>query len=233
MTDLSIILPLHREGLLLGPTIHSLAEAIAQARGGGVQVELIAVLDRADTLTEAVLHQALHDTGLPARVLRSDLGDPGQARNHGIAAAAGDVAAFVDGDDLVSANWLLAGWKAQRAQPDAIWHSDCNMVFGEERMLWWHVDSEGPLFDPDYLAWLNYWDAMSMAATAIYRRHPFRSNDLALGFGHEDWHWNRMTLAAGHAHRPVPGTMHFKRRRSGSQMARVAGADGVSWPVGV
>ena len=87
--------------------------------------------------------------------------------------------------------------------------------------------------EPDYLAWLNYWDAMSMAATAIYRRHPFRSNDLALGFGHEDWHWNRMTLAAGHAHRPVPGTMHFKRRRSGSQMARVAGADGVSWPVGV
>ena len=232
MSDLSIILPLHREGLLLGPTIHSLAEAIATARDGGVQTELIAVLDRADRLTEAVLHQALQDGALDARILRTDLGDPGQARNHGIGAAAGKVTALVDGDDLVSGNWLLDGWKAQMARPDVIWHSDCNMVFGSERLLWWHVDSEGPLFDPDYLAWLNYWDAMSLAATAIYRQHPFRANDLALGFGHEDWHWNRVTLAAGHSHRPVPGTMHFKRRRPGSQMAQVAGADGVCWPVG-
>lgn len=231
MTDLSIILPLHREGLLLGPSLASLAEAIVVARAGGIATEIVAVLDRADRLTEAALAQALADNDLTAEILRSDLGDPGQSRNHGLEAARGPVAALVDGDDLVSENWLLAGWQAQQARPDAIWHSDCNLVFGSERSLWWHVDSEGPLFDPDYPLWLNCWDAMSLAATAIYRQHPFRANDLSLGFGHEDWHWNRVTLAAGHAHKPVAGTMHFKRRRSGSQMARVSLADGVCWPV--
>ena len=63
---------------------------------------------------------------------------------------------------------------------------------------------------------------MAFAKTSIYRRYPFKKNDLQIGFGHEDWHWNSVTLAAGHAHKPVPETVHFKRRRQGSQSAKVS-----------
>jgi hypothetical protein len=93
------------------------------------------------------------------------------------------------------------------------------------------LDSESGLCDPSYLAWLNYWDAMSFARTELYRLFPFRRNDLALGFGHEDWHWNAWTLAEGVPHKPAPKTMHFKRSRKGSQMDKVNCTGGVRWPL--
>jgi hypothetical protein len=107
------------------------------------------------------------------------------------------------------------------------------MIFGNQRHLWWHVDSENGLCDLDYLNWMNYWDAMSFARTDIYRRYPFQKNDLELGFGHEDWHWNAWTLAAGIHHKPVTRTMHFKRSRSGSQMGKVNEIQGPPWPLNI
>lgn len=165
MTDISIIITAHREGLISGLTARSASEAIAVARK--------------------------------------------------------------DADDLWSANWLSEAWKLACARPDAVLHSHCNIVFGQERNIWWHIDSEGPLFDIDYLGWANYWDAMSFAATEIYRNAPFRANDLKRSFGHEDWHWNVHTIKAGTAHEPVPQTLHFKRRRAGLQVAR---NDATIWP---
>jgi len=118
-----------------------------------------------------------------------------------------------------------------RDKPRTVFHSDCNVAFGDDHHLWWHEDSTLPSFDAGYLTWANYWDALSFAAREVYTEFPFRPNDLRAGFGHEDWHWNRVTYDAGLAHRPVPGTVHFKRKRAGSQMAEVARADACIWPV--
>jgi glycosyltransferase involved in cell wall biosynthesis len=224
---ISVILTAHREGVLAGPTVASLEAALARAADAGLPaIEVVAVLDRPDPDTAALLEAALP----AARLLRVDAGDPGLARNHGIAAATGAFVALIDGDDLWSENWLAEAWGLVAARPDAIAHSELNLTFGAERSLWWHVDSEGPLYDPTYLDWANYWDAMTMAARDIHLRFPYRANDLARGFGHEDWHWNRVTLAAGHPHKPVPGTLHFKRRRPGSQLHKANAADSVPWP---
>lgn len=229
---LSVIVTAHREGVLAGATANSVKQAMARfAADTGLASEVILVLDRPNEATATVLEHAFDGHALA--ILRTDLGDPGQARNAGIAAARGQCAAFVDGDDLISANWLSAAWALIDRRPDCIAQSACNMVFGNERNLWWHIDSEGPLFDPEYLGWANYWDAMTFARTSIYRRFPFRKNDLKLGFGHEDWHWNAVTIAAGIPHKPVPETMHFKRRRAGSQMAVVEQSGSVRWPLGV
>lgn len=223
---ISVILTTHREGVLAGPTIRSLEAAVAAAAAAGLATEVVAVLDRPDPDTAALIAAALP----AARRLEVAEGDPGLARNHGIAAARGACVALLDGDDLWSENWLAEAWRLVAARPEVIAHSEVNLTFGTERSLWWHVDSEGPLYDPDYLDWANYWDALSFARRDVYRRFPYRANDLALGFGHEDWYWNRVTLAAGHPHKPVPGTLHFKRRRRGSQIHRANSADSVPWP---
>jgi len=230
--DISVILTAHREGVLSGATANSLRQAIAHVTAStGAACEVVLVLDRADDVTSTVLENAF--SGLSLTVLRTDEGDPGQARNRGIAGAKGNYAGFCDADDLVSGNWLTEAYRLATARPDCIVQSACNMTFGQERNLWWHVDSEGPLFNPDYLDWGNYWDAMTFARTATYTAHPFRKNDLKLGFGHEDWHWNAVTIAAGIPHKPAPGTMHFKRRRAGSQMAIVERAGATRWPLGI
>lgn len=44
------------------------------------------------------------------------------------------------------------------------------------------------------------------------------------------WHWNVVTLRAGIPHRPVPETIHFKRRRTGSQMSLVVKNDAIIRP---
>jgi glycosyltransferase involved in cell wall biosynthesis len=234
MMDISIILTAHREGILVGPTVHSALRAIAAVRDShDLRCEILVALDRASADTEKTLRQGLADLppGLPCRFLATDFGDPGQVRNLAVSQASGTCATFLDGDDLWSRNWLTAAWALNTQRPDAVGQSMLNVVFGDENNLWWHVDSESDLFDPDYLKWGNFWDAMSFARTDIYRKHPFKANDLALGFGHEDWHWSVWTHALGIPHKPVPETVHFKRRRQGSQMGRVHTAGGVVWPV--
>lgn len=232
MTDLSLIITAHREGILAGPTIRSALVALTHARQSGAELEVLVVLDRVDDDTRAVMRHGFANTqSASVAFIESDEGDPGRARNLGIARASGFAATFLDADDLVSENWLTQALRAVKARPDAIFHPAVNQVFGIERNLWWHVDSESTLFDPLYLEWSNYWTAISCAPVATYRQMPFAANNLHQGFGHEDWHWNRVTLAAGHAHKPVPETVYFIRRRHGSQMSQVQAADAVSWPM--
>ncbi|MCJ2032843.1 glycosyltransferase family A protein [Methylobacterium sp. J-068] len=219
----------HREGVIIGPTIKSALQAIEYAQQTHkIQSEIIVVLDRPDALTKRLFESQL---GKVARIIQVDEGDPGASRNHGVSYANGRYVAFLDADDLWSFNWLANAWNASRGRPNVFWHSECNVTFGKERCLWWHIDSEGALFDENYLQWGNYWDALSFGPIELYREFPFRPNDLAQGFGHEDWDWNRLTYAAGIPHKPVTDTIHFKRRRSSSQMSRVEQSDALVRPL--
>lgn len=226
--DISVVLTAHREGLIAAQSARSAEEAIADAAKHDLKSEIVVVLDRADTTTSSVLRKALEGR---ARFIETNEGDPGLARNRGVGEARGETVAFLDGDDLWSSNWLTAAFRQIAERPDTIAHSACNLVFGRNRLLWWHTDSETALHDPAYMNWTNYWDALTLARTELYLKIPFKANDLRLGFGHEDWHWNMVTLRKGHAHKPVPGTMHFKRSRYGSQMAAVDRVGGVPWPI--
>ena len=227
--DISAVITTHREGPLVGPAIRSAISSVENVRSElGLKVEIIVVLDRVDATTRMIIEKALGDVAI---FVETNLGDPGLARNHAVSMARGKVVTFLDGDDLWSKNWLTEGWRFCEKNPDSVGHSACIVAFGDQHNLWWHIDSESGLFDPDYLRWFNYWDAMAIARTEIYRQHPFRANDLKLGFGHEDWHWNCLTIEEGLSHKPVPRTIHFKRRRAGSQMSLVEKSDSTVWPL--
>lgn len=227
MTQLTAIINGHREGVIAGVTARNALETIAHAEQQGMEIELMVILDRADEATREIMHAGLGDR---ASFHETEYGDLGRARVFATQQAKGEFCTFLDADDLWSLNWLTEGYAAAKKRPDAIYHSHCNVIFGMERNLWWHIDSEGPFYDPDYMSWQNYWDSLSFAATEIYRRHPYRPVDTQRGFAYEDWNWNIVTLNHGIAHKPVPGTIHFKRRRRGSLLSVVARNDAVASP---
>lgn len=231
MTKITAILNAHGEGLLAGPSIASFCEARAHAQANGIEVESIFILDRPKALTKQVITEAAVED---VAIFETDFGDPAGARNFAAKKATGEFVAYLDADDLWSVNWLTESLRfCQQQATRIVAHSEMNVVFGDIRNVWIHADSMDPEFDPSYLAIGNYWDAMVFTWRELMVQHPIRSNDLKQGYGHEDWHWNCMTYLAGIHHRPVPNTVHFKRRRQDSQMAKCADSDVIIYHTGI
>lgn len=212
--DISAILTASAEGAMVGVTLHSYLDAISVAESAGLTVEKILVIDRGSEATFAALEECQPPSW---RRLELDLGDQGGARNSAVALAGGRWIAFLDGDDLWSFNWLTAAMEIAAADERAIVHPQYNWMFGASNNLFVKVDQTQTEFDPLFLRYGNYWDALCFAPRAAYEQHPFGVRDLRRGYAYEDWHWNCETLDAGWVHRVAPETIHFKRRRAGSQ----------------
>lgn len=226
--NISAIITAHCEGLLAGPSLKSFSEATEAARKAGLSVETIVVLDSPDQLTREIFEE---HGACGAQVLIFDGADPGLSRNFGVSQAVGEHVAFLDADDLWSSNWLVKAHQFCTSEPgNLIAHSELNLIFGDRRCWWWHADSQSPEFDPSYLRIKNYWDALIFSRREILIQFPYRKNDLKAGYGYEDWDWNCITLGAGIPHRPVPGTVHMKRARRGSQSALCDENDVMTWP---
>jgi hypothetical protein len=223
MTKITAVLNAHGEGLLAGPSLASFCEARTHARNNGIDVQSIFVLDRPEPLTRATIEQAgVEDVA----VYETDFGDPAGSRNFAATKGTGEFIAYLDADDLWSVNWLTAALEfCKRQRERVVAHSELNVVFGDVRNLWVHADSADPDFDAGYLAIGNYWDALVFTWRDLMLEFPITRNDLRHGYGHEDWHWNCVTLLAGYHHRPVSDTVHFKRRRGGSQLAKCSEND--------
>ena len=220
MTDISVIVNVHREGRLCQPSIDSALAAVKRAEGRGRVCEILVVLDRGDSETA----QALGAFGGALRVEPCDFGDLGLARNFGVERAGGERLAFLDGDDLMGEAWLdiAAGALDERSGRDIVVHPRMNYVFGRdgEPIVWLHPDMETDAIDLTNLRAANFWTALSFGRADLYRRFPYRANRIAEGFGFEDWAWNFATVRAGVTHIAPEGTIHFIRRKAtGSLLA--------------
>ncbi len=213
--DISVVINGHREGSLAVASIRSLEVAAREAETAGLRIERLYVLDRPDVRTQEVFEQMCPP---PWRVLTVDHGDQGAARNCAAEIATGCFIAFLDGDDLWGKSWLVrAHAEATKLNPDVIIHPEFAYIFGDETIIFPHVDQEDAAFDPDLLRVFNYWDALCFCRTEILRRFPYPLRDIAEGWAFEDWQWNCETLAAGLQHKTAPDTVIFKRRRQFSQ----------------
>ena len=213
--DISAVLTAHHEGMLAGISLHSMLDAMEHARQAGLSCELVIVLDQPNEATREMFSEAEENGWKIAEV---DFGDQGKARNHAIGMCEGRYIAFNDADDLWSENWLTEAHRMCESDPGRIIaHPEVDWFFQENNNLFFHIDQTDPAFDPAILRFINCWDALCMAPREAYEKFPFCDRDIDTGFAFEDWQWNCQTLEAGYVHRVVPNTIHFKRRRKGSQ----------------
>jgi hypothetical protein len=208
--DISAIVNAHSEGALAHFSVVSALRSAHHARELGLEVEVIAVLDRPDESTHDYFLQAT--TG-GIRLLEVGFGDLGRARNAGVTAASGDFVAFLDADDLWCSTWLAAAHSFARKSIDpVVCHPEICVYFGEgDTRIHVHIDQDSPDFSLSTLVAANYWTALSFGPRRLYEEHPFLPNDLDRGFSFEDWHWNCEVMADGYRHKTVPGTAHFIR----------------------
>lgn len=118
---LSIVIPIHDEGLLL-------RDAVDSALGQRTDVfplpryELILVADRADELTLSVARDLISDNPDTIRSVENHgTAGPGASRNVGIMASKGEWVAFLDGDDCWTPSSLAFRWKALAEHPGIEW----------------------------------------------------------------------------------------------------------------
>lgn len=213
--DLTAVITAHAEGGVAEISLRSFRAAVDAAQAAGIAVEALVVLDNPDDATRAVF------AGVAAhgyRLMETSHADQGRVRNDVIGRVAAPYVAFLDGDDLWSQNWLVDAYATCLADPGrVIAHPALDWIFEGEEMIAFFPDGRDPAFDPASVRVSNPWDALCMAPLAAYQDNPFAARAIDEGWAFEDWHWNMETIAAGYRHVVVPETIHFKRRRRGSQ----------------
>ncbi|MDM4762973.1 glycosyltransferase [Galbitalea sp. SE-J8] len=225
--DLSLVLNAHREGALAHPTLRSVGLAVRRAQRDGLSVEVVAVLDRPDDATRAVIREAIGPGGVleradGVRLIEVDNGDLGLSRNDGIAASVGACVGVIDCDNIVDENWLVAALATVRAHDhDVVVHPSYIVTFEGRQTIWTLVASTSDAFRVELLYEYNFWDAFCVAPRTVFEAVPYAASGPALGIGPEDWHWNANTLQRGYEHVLAPETALFYRvKRSGSLMSQ-------------
>ena len=219
--DITAILTGHGEGRLAVASLRSFWEAIDHATEAGLKVQPLLVLDNPDASTEQIFLKYMRKK---SNVVYTEFGDQGQARNHAITLAKGHYTAFLDADDLWTTDWLSVAHAYLADKPDThIAHPAYNYFFESQATIFCQIDQESDEFRPDLLRVANYWDALCLCPTEIYRKVPFCDREISQGWAYEDWFWNCETVGAGCIHKIVPDTVLFKRRQKMSQTMRASG----------
>lgn len=215
--DLTIAITAHNEGIVAGPTLTSVEDAIVGVEKLGLRVERLVGLDSPTPECDEFFSQA---TMVDWTLHRFAFADPFLTRNALAAKARGRWIAFVDADDLISENWLEEAasllLKAEKSGEKIIVHPQLNWIFEGANSIFVKPDQFDEIFNPYFFYNANYYDMMSVYPLEAVRSVPYGSRDIAHGFGYQDWQWNVQIMAAGWRHTVAPDTVIFKRRRANS-----------------
>jgi len=213
---LSVIITSHNEGLLLHKTILSLREALAFL--AEKDYEVILHVDNGSKETISYIERGT--SPLKLKVFRNTFGDLGLSRNYCVNQAKGKYIFFIDGDDLISDNFLKVALDILEAsKEDILVHQEACLSFEDQgiRSVLWMMDNGEkaekdiyPLFEK------NLWISSVIGKRDIFLRFPYK--EAKNGFGNEDYIFNIETINAGIKHIVAPKTVHFYRKRPTSML---------------
>ncbi|MEL6914390.1 MAG: glycosyltransferase [Pseudomonadota bacterium] len=227
--DLSVIVTVHAETIVAGPTMRAAERAVAEAAAAGYGVEALIAYDHPTPAARAFFEQVVFDGW---RRVDVDGGDVGATRNRVVAEVArGRALAFLDADDLFSPGWLAGAMDrltaAEAEGRRAIVHPELNWLFDGAGSVYWNPDQADPLFAPQFFYVSNYYDSLCLAPREAHLEHPYVTRDIARGLSFQDWQFAVETMAAGWEHVSAPDTVIFKRRRDSSLVTESRGRQAI------
>ncbi|MET3010229.1 glycosyltransferase [Stenotrophomonas koreensis] len=222
--EVSVVLNLHREALLLTPTLLSLDACAREAKAAGISVELIAVFDRSDDATRDAFNAQPMQGFCRIETVEVDVGSLGLARNAGVERATGEYIWTSDSDDLVSSNSIVALLQTARKYP-----SPNVVVFIEYLCAFGDRYHNVRYFDSKYLtaadfAYQHPYISRIFLPKAVFDSLRYDDLRIASGFAYEDWHFNCNLRAHGYEMVVAPDTVIFYRQRNGSLLRQADAA---------
>ncbi|CCD38270.1 hypothetical protein BKIR_c27_1833 [Candidatus Paraburkholderia kirkii UZHbot1] len=221
--DVSVVLNMHREGPFIKATLASLNVCAQAARAGGLTCELIAVFDRSDENTIKVFTESHIDGFAKHKVVHTDVGSLGLARNAGIDHASGEYIWTADGDDLVSSNAMLELHRlvSSKSPGDYVAYVNYLIAFGE-------VFFVSKYFNGDHLTVADFAMDHPFVSRIFIKRSVFsklRYIDLRLteGFAYEDWEFVTRLRREGFQFLVAPETAMYYRQRPQSLLRQANG----------
>lgn len=212
----SIIITAHNEGIVAHKTILSIIKAIEPFDVEKIPYEIIIGLDNPDKATSDYFKRWRQDKRF--RFLDVSFGNPADNRNNAAQQARGEYISMIDGDDMVSSNWLIDSFKLiQQRQETVILHPEAHMQFGfnePNNTIWLMSDSLSKEEDAIIMTYWNRWTNANFARRSVFLDYPYTVP--INGFGYEDYNFNCQTRAAGIPHLVTPQTVLFYRRKENS-----------------
>lgn len=206
--DLSIILTFHSEDKIAKDALDSVVDSIGD--NPSFSYEIIAHIDKGtDSTIKIVSEYAAKNKSIT--ILKNSFGDLSLSRNAGAEKANGEFIIFLDGDDIISKNFISNAFESLQQNPDAIFHPEYNITFGsvDKPTIWKMKDSYSTKKDRLILLGHNRWCATVALSKKIALATPYRKYED--GFGYEDWTFNIETRNKNIEHKIVKNTAVFYR----------------------
>lgn len=215
--EFSVIITFHNEGYIAHKTMQNVFELIEPFKQDNIPLEIIIHIDNGDQATIDYLSR--YEKHPNARIFQNHFGNPADSRNFATSHARGKYVALLDGDDLVSKNWLIDGYHMlKESEPtQLILHTETDITFGANELeprVWVMSDSRSDDEDRASMFTRNRWSAGTILPREVALQFPYRS--ATHGYGYEDWVFNMDTRNAGIIHKVVPKSVKFYRLHDNS-----------------
>ncbi len=224
--SLSVIITFHNEGLIAHKTMLNIFELLQPFDEEKISYEIILHVDNGDSGTLEYLNRYRDDSRI--RIIENSFGNPSDSRNFCAKAARGRYLALLDGDDILSRNFLIDGFHMleEHSPEPIILHVEADITFGvgEAGPRIWFMSDSRPDADEDTINMFtrNRWSAAVILPKSIALKYPYKPS--RHGYGYEDWVFNMDTRHAGIHHRIVPESTKLYRVHAGSTYS-LHGAD--------
>ncbi len=213
--QLSIILTVHAEGILLHKTLKSIDRALQPLHQKAITTELILHCDNLNAATEEYI-ETHKEQFKQARMFVNHFGDLGSSRNFAVKQAKGKYVTFIDADDFMSEEWLARAYEFLEAHEFGkyVAHSEYTVEFGgSDSLVIKHGEIDKPT-DTLLSVFANRWNSIIMAPRELLLTIAYSPNKP--GYGYEDWYVNCRLIYAGIHNVLIPGTVIFVRRKDTS-----------------
>ena len=204
--DITVTITVHREGIILHHTLQSALGAIRQLPDD-VQCEIMIHADNPNAATSDYIARIADyiPSSVPHQVFINQFGNPGASRQFCTEHARGDYIAFIDGDDLMSDNWLAAAYSTLTASTrQCVAHSEYTVEFGATNSIVKKFGAIDKATDTLLSVWAGRWNAIIFAPTALIKQLGYP--EAGSGYGFEDWEMSCKLIAAGVENVVVPET---------------------------